>query len=182
MIILLVTQDKKPYGKTKVSKKIAIAITLLLSAAIVIQLINQQINFEPEELDEKIGSLLFSITISIFGIVFAIMAHNDMNKYLVRAFGLLFVGILPIISAIPLMLEPVSKLAIFFPVYLTVTFGWFFGICHLIIGKGDDEEKAYARKTIKIMLGYLLYIAIGTFALYLLALSFPHSLPSEIDA
>lgn len=169
--------NQKNPRKKQVDRKTALVIFGLLTFAIIIQLANQQINFEPEELNGKVKTLIFSITISLFGLVFAIMAHKDMNRYAVNAFGLLFVGILPIISAIPLMLNPVSNLLIFFPLYLGVIFGWFFGVRRWVIGNGDDNERTDARRLMRMMLGFLIYIALGTFAMYLIALSFPQAVP-----
>jgi hypothetical protein len=176
-----VVEHIKNNEKTKISKKIAVTIIILLSTAILLQLFNQQMKFQPNEFDKQMDNLLFSINISLFGIVFVIMAHYEMNKYLISAFGSLFAGILPIIAFIPLILNPITNLAAFFPLYLGVTFGWFFGVNHWIIGKVDNDQKAYAIKSMKVMLGYLLYIAIGVFVLYLLGISF-HNLFSVNDS
>lgn len=159
-----------PYGKQKVDNKTAILIIILSVASIAVYSVHF-VPLEPKELADKVDNALFTISVSLFGIVFAIMSIKKMNKDLIVAFGLLLGVMASIVAIIPLLLNPNIKLALFFPIYYAGSIAWFLGVNRFVIGTPTNEEKCYALSIMKIMFGYLMWISVAVYPLYFLAIS-----------
>ncbi|WP_428323714.1 hypothetical protein [Nitrosopumilus sp.] len=143
-----------------------------------LQLIDQNLHFESDELDKQIGTLLFAVTVSLFGIVFVTLAHKNLNKFAIGVLTTFFSAILPVLAFLPILLNHPPNLAWFIVVYLIVMLGWFFLVYTFLIGKNNSNkpieilEKNYARSISKLMLKYILLIFFQILGYYVFVMYF----------
>ncbi len=159
-----------------VDNRTAAIIVIILSVTVFGTYIIQQIDFESQAVEDNVSSINLTLTASGFISVFVILEKNEINKYAIRVMNTVLAVYFPIISILPLLLDPFYNLGWFMVIYLGGMLFWFFVVCPYVIGKDnlldseDNVQKQFARRSATVLLRSLVYIFFGIIVMYIVSL------------
>lgn len=160
--------------ENRVSNKTAALIIGLFSVGIGLSIISMYIHLETEKETDVLKNTFTGAEVILITTALMILGFKKANKYVIES-HVGFVGyIFWLISNLPLFLNPISKLAEFYIIFVLSIIGWFLIVTTFLKKAKDKELVDNALPHIRKFFVVLVIIAIWFYALYLVIISAAH--------
>lgn len=157
----------------QVDNKTAAVIIGLFSAGIGLSIGSMHVHLETEKQTDVLKNIFTGAEVALFTIALMILGFKRANKYVLESYGGFVTYIFLLMSSLPLFLNPITKLAEFYVIFVLSIIGWFLIVTTCLKKASDKELVENAFPHIKKFFTILIIITMWFYALYLIVINFP---------
>lgn len=166
-----------PRFERQINNKTGAVIIGLLSVGLGLSIVSMNIHLETEKQTDVLKNIFTGVEAFLFAIAFMILGFKRMNKYVLESYGGFIGYIFLLMSSLPLFLNPITKLAGFYVIFVLSIIGWFLIVIICLKKANDKELVENALPQIKKLFTILVIVAIWFYSVYLIAINFPYQIP-----